>query len=131
MLSRWKKQALGFAKKIAKEVEGIKLLEHLETPGLLAAPTPKNTPQGEFLRELPNELTLYTCPTVEEEPPRAKVILVVGETGSGKSTMINSIVNSYMGIQYSDSFRYCVVPEGSNQAKSQTKSVEFYPFRAE
>lgn len=44
-----------------------------------------------------------------EEYSRAKAILVIGETGSGKTTLINSFANFICGVKISDPFRYKVI----------------------
>lgn len=60
-----------------------------------------------------------------------KVILLMGATGCGKSTLINGMFNYILGVEYQDSFRFKVVREdessvGRNQADSQTSSVTAY-----
>ena len=57
-----------------------------------------------------------------------KVILVVGATGSGKTTWINAILNYTLGVKYSDNFRYKMVVDknATNQACSQTQNVTIY-----
>ena len=57
-----------------------------------------------------------------------KVILVVGATGSGKTTWINAILNYILGVKYTDEFRYKMVVDknASNQACSQTQNVTIY-----
>ena len=57
-----------------------------------------------------------------------KVILVVGATGSGKTTWINAILNYILGVKYSDIFRYKMVVDenATNQAYSQTQNVTIY-----
>jgi polynucleotide 5'-kinase involved in rRNA processing len=41
----------------------------------------------------------------------AKRILVIGETGSGKTTLINALANFYMGVKMNDPFRYMLIVE--------------------
>ena len=59
-----------------------------------------------------------------------KVIILMGATGSGKSTLINGMVNYILGVQWKDPFRFkCVREDDSvarNEAHSQTNSVTAY-----
>ncbi|XP_045024273.1 uncharacterized protein LOC123469399 [Daphnia magna] len=59
-----------------------------------------------------------------------KIIILVGATGSGKSTLINGMVNYILGVKWNDPFRFMCVREDENtarnQAHSQTSSVMAY-----
>ncbi|XP_046648243.1 uncharacterized protein LOC124338206 [Daphnia pulicaria] len=58
-----------------------------------------------------------------------KTILLMGETGSGKTTMINAMINYVLGVQWEDDFRFMLIKEdvrGGNQAHSQTQGVTAY-----
>ena len=59
-----------------------------------------------------------------------KVIMILGATGSGKTTLINSMINYVFGIEYGDEFRFTLVTEEGdgrgNQAYSQTSSITAY-----
>ena len=50
-----------------------------------------------------------------------KVLMVVGATGSGKTTLINAMVNYLFGVDLEDDFRFKLIVEEA--AKDQTKSV--------
>ena len=61
-----------------------------------------------------------------------KVVLLLGATGSGKSTLINGIVNYILGVTWKDSSRFKLVDESTSgkksasQAKSQTIWITSY-----
>ena len=64
-----------------------------------------------------------------------KVLLVVGGTGSGKSTMINTLFNYIVGVDWKDDFRLKLVEDASvglrpNQAFSQTNWITAYTIHA-
>ena len=72
----------------------------------------------------------YKLKTVPE-----KVIMVVGATGSGKTTTVNAMINHVLGVQWKDDFRLKMIDELSsnqgagtigNQAHSQTQFVSCY-----
>jgi septin family protein len=60
---------------------------------------------------------------------RKKTILVMGATGSGKTTWINAMINYVLGVEFEDDFRFKLVDEqviGASQANSQTQGVTAY-----
>jgi GTP-binding protein EngB required for normal cell division len=62
-----------------------------------------------------------------------KLIILMGATGCGKSTLINGMVNYILGVKWNDPFRFKCVREDEttarNQAISQTSSVTAYTIR--
>ena len=59
-----------------------------------------------------------------------KVLMLVGATGAGKSTLINGIVNYIMSVQWQDTFRFKLICDGEkkSQAHSQTSKITAYSF---
>ncbi|RXN17953.1 hypothetical protein ROHU_017612 [Labeo rohita] len=59
-----------------------------------------------------------------------KTILMVGETGTGKTTMINTIVNYILGVQREDKVWFEITDDQSHQtsAHSQTSRITVYGF---
>ena len=66
-----------------------------------------------------------------------KVILVVGETGAGKTTFINGLANYICGVTWEDPFRFKLIDEDSKSEKnssigdqscSQTRFISAYRF---
>uniref|UniRef100_A0A8C4TJ60 Fibronectin type-III domain-containing protein n=2 Tax=Erpetoichthys calabaricus TaxID=27687 RepID=A0A8C4TJ60_ERPCA len=57
-----------------------------------------------------------------------KTIMVLGATGSGKSTLINRMVNYILGVEWEDDFRFKLIYEETSrsQAESQTSAVTAY-----
>jgi ABC-type multidrug transport system fused ATPase/permease subunit len=58
-----------------------------------------------------------------------KTLLLMGETGSGKTTMINAMINYVLGVNWEDDFRFMLIKEevrGGTQAHSQTQGVTAY-----
>jgi len=58
----------------------------------------------------------------------ARFVLMIGETGSGKSTTIDSMMNYYYGVEFDDTFRYKVVKQADNvdQTASVTSEITTY-----
>ena len=66
--------------------------------------------------------------TITPHKPK-KIVMVVGETGSGKSTLINGMLNYILGVKFEDPFRFKVIDEEKlPQTVSQTQTITSYTF---
>ena len=59
-----------------------------------------------------------------------RVLILVGATGAGKSTLINSIANYILGVNWNHDFRFKLISTDSSgsQGHSQTKYITAYTF---
>ncbi|WAQ96193.1 hypothetical protein MAR_028883 [Mya arenaria] len=64
---------------------------------------------------------------------KEKYIMMIGETGTGKSTLVDGIANYVMGVNWQDPFRFSIVnledeekKKKTNQALSQTEWITCY-----
>ena len=66
-----------------------------------------------------------------EDKKNAKGILLIGQTGNGKTTLINFLINALLGVKYDDDFRYKIIVEEKrpDESKSNTKGVKFYNIK--
>ena len=58
-----------------------------------------------------------------------KVILLVGETGSGKTTWINAFINYLFDIKITDDFRFKIIEESNNNDETQSKTQQITIYR--
>ncbi|KAJ8251444.1 hypothetical protein GJAV_G00221420 [Gymnothorax javanicus] len=67
------------------------------------------------------------CTFGEKSQRETKTILMMGETGTGKSTLINVMVNYILGVEYTDDIRFEIIKEEErSQTESQTTAVTVY-----
>lgn len=73
-----------------------------------------------------------SCNFTDLEEINALTFMVVGETGCGKTTLLNSFVNSLLGIELNDNYRFKIITENfeRSQAFSQTSEVKYYNIRS-
>ena len=56
-----------------------------------------------------------------------RVLMVVGATGAGKSTLINGMINYIFGVRWSDDFRFkMIVDKVTSQSQSVTQKITAY-----
>ncbi|XP_051899557.1 uncharacterized protein LOC127585883 [Pristis pectinata] len=60
--------------------------------------------------------------------PTMKTLMVLGATGSGKTTLINGMINYILGVEWGHNFRFKLIHEntGKSQAESQTSAITAY-----
>ncbi|KAK7177182.1 hypothetical protein R3I93_001228 [Phoxinus phoxinus] len=59
-----------------------------------------------------------------------KVILMVGETGTGKTTMINTMINYLLGVKFEDQEFYRITEEEKHEDQSQSQTSEITVYEA-
>ncbi|XP_067463000.1 verrucotoxin subunit beta-like [Thunnus thynnus] len=64
----------------------------------------------------------------KESKRQNRTIMLFGATGSGKSTLINGMINYIVGVEWKDNFRFKLIDEdqSKSQAERQTSEVTVY-----
>ncbi|RXN08639.1 hypothetical protein ROHU_031696 [Labeo rohita] len=64
---------------------------------------------------------------IKDTSKPCKIILLVGETGAGKTTLINTMVNYILGVKFEDEIWYEITEEEArDQSESQTSEITIY-----
>ncbi len=68
----------------------------------------------------------WTCGKKDTSRPN-KIVLLVGETGAGKTTLINTMVNYLLGVKFEEKIWYEITEEeAGDQSESQTSEITMY-----
>jgi predicted AAA+ superfamily ATPase len=57
---------------------------------------------------------------------KSKTIMLVGATGTGKSTLVDGMVNYVLGTKWDDPFRFTVFDLEQEERDRQNNQVSFY-----
>ncbi len=64
---------------------------------------------------------------VKDTSKQNKIVLLVGETGAGKTTLINTMVNYILDVKFEDEIWYEITEEAArDQSESQTSEITMY-----
>lgn len=63
------------------------------------------------------------------EEVKEKTIMLVGATGSGKSTLVDGFVNYLMGVNFEDPYRFTVLQLEEEEKKKNVNQVSRHDFR--
>ena len=82
----------------------------------------ESTPSGMDIIAFPANKVLVSQYKPAAYNSKLKKIIIMGETGTGKSTLLNSFVNYLAGVEMEDPFRFRLVVDEDDQAGDQSKS---------
>ena len=83
------------------------------------------------MKDEEKKLAKYTIGKLQSRNPYPeKVLMILGATGAGKSTLINGVVNYIFGVEWEDNVRLKLVFDNAtrSQAHSQTDWITAYTF---
>ncbi|KAI2663034.1 Septin-14 [Labeo rohita] len=64
---------------------------------------------------------------IKDTSKQNKIVVLVGETGTGKTTLINTMVNYLLGVKFEDEIWYEITEEAArDQSESQTSEITMY-----
>lgn len=90
----------------------------------------------ETFKDSKNQIRKCEIGMAAHPPRQEKVILIVGATGAGKTTLINAMVNYMFNVKWEDSLRFKVIRESGDdsqaaQAHSMTKCITSYTVQSQ
>ena len=91
-------------------------------------PSVYQIPLQELFSNESDRIRKYEFGQKYENGTTEKVILVVGATGSGKTTAVNALLNFVLGVEWQDNVRFKLIAEttSGDQSKSQTTWITSY-----
>ncbi|XP_035284131.1 uncharacterized protein LOC118232963 [Anguilla anguilla] len=59
---------------------------------------------------------------------RNRTIMMVGETGTGKSALINRMVNYILGVEWEDKIRFEIIPDDGKRSQTESQDTEINAY---
>jgi len=87
--------------------------------------------ESSIFLQIKNNLKIYKYPKIslnKNQIQKCKILIVIGETGNGKTTLLNCLINYLMDIKKDDDFRYIIIDENNinNEYCSHTSDINSY-----
>ncbi|CAG0901469.1 unnamed protein product [Darwinula stevensoni] len=83
-------------------------------------------PQKKIMEDPKNRLAKFEIGERGAKCGPGKVLMLVGATGAGKTTLINGMMNYVYGVKWEDPFRFKLIKDRWLEARSQTKWITAY-----
>ncbi|TDH06365.1 hypothetical protein EPR50_G00132640 [Perca flavescens] len=65
----------------------------------------------------------------KESTRQNRTIMLFGVTGSGKSTLINAMINYIVGVEWKDNFRFKLIDEDQSRSQAESKTSEVTVYK--
>lgn len=76
-----------------------------------------------LLKQLLFSVSNYEQPLFRDGTSKEKTILLVGATGSGKSTLIDAMINHIVDVSFGDRGRFKIIDLTENEKQKKGKEV--------